>query len=318
MKKTALLAITFVVALVIIKVAFSAPTVSNTNSVTVNVTVQQVTWIDIFPQNLTWANIYPGSNGTEKAITLENIGSTNITYIWFNVTHPTANPFGSGNPLAYDAANYIVLKNTSMAGTTVSSPLFVDMLEYGNDSQMGDTPAYLTLGSNVVRWGRFRIANHEFFWGLVNGTGGCNATDADFILSKVNHNETSTDDITLSTTCTSCVIANPAGSQNSWGYLNITGFDDNNEDIFNPDLDYCVAISQDCSKVRFYRWNAEAPGATQTGSATKLCPNFQYFADASNPLTPGQVRNAEVNIMLPYGVAYGQIKEGTLTVVVSA
>ncbi len=291
--------------------AKAAPTVDKNFSVPIYVNITQVTEIDTFPSNFTWSNMQPGENGTEQDLTIENIGSTNITYVWFNVTQPSSNPFGSGNPSAYDPANWIVLRNTSMPSTT-SEPYFVDMLSYVNDSQTGDKPAYLTTDSDY--WGRWRIANHEFFWELIDGGNGqCNDTGDKLRISKVVHNSTSTDTIDVSSSCTNCMTINVTGAQNGWGYSNLTGFN-SIDNIFSSGLNYCIAISGDCSKVRFIKWNAEAPGVTQTGAGTIICPNFDYFVSPTNKLTPGKVKNAVVNIMVPYGVAHGQMKTGTLQI----
>ena len=293
-------------------VAKAAPTVVNNFSVPIYVNITEVTEIDTFPSNFTWANMVPGENGTEQSLTIENIGSTNITYIWFNVTQPSSNPFGSGLPNAYDPANWIVLRNTSMPSTT-SVPYFVDMLSYANDSQTGDKPAYLTVDSN--HWGRWRIANHEFFWELVDGGNGlCNDSGDVLRISTVVHNESSTDTIDVSSSCSNCATVTVVGAQDGWGYGNLTGFN-SVDSIFGSNLNYCIAIAGDCSKVRFIKWNAEAPGVTQTGAGTIICPNFDYFVSPSNKLTPGKVKNAVVNIMVPYGVAHGQMKTGVLQVI---
>ncbi len=299
--------------------ASAAPTVFNTTPILINVTIQQVTWIDTFPDKFEWYNMQPGQNGTEKDLTIENIGSTNITYIWFNVTQPTSNPFGSGLPGAYDPANWIVLRRTNM-NSTVDEPYFVDMISYANDSQMGDRPAYFTLDTSVwKRWGRWRIANHEFFWALKpNGNDLCNESGAQLRISRIVHNETSTSSIDFvnGVEGTDFVTINIT-TLNEWGYTNLTSFN-SQDNVFTTGLDYCIAVYGDCSKVRFYKWNADAPGATASGSPwAPLCPHFKYFANASDPLTPGQVRNAVVNVMVPYGVAYGQVKTGYLTIVSS-
>ncbi len=312
MKKSYLIYSILILALSVAFVAHAAPTVVDNFSVPIYVNITEVTEIDTFPSNFTWSNMVPGENGTEQSLTIENIGSTNITYIWFNVTQPSSNPFGSGLPNAYDPANWIVLRDTSMPSTT-SVPYFVDMVSYANDSQTGDKPAYLTVDSDY--WGRWRIANHEFFWELVDGGNGlCNDTGDELRLSRVVHNESSTETIDVSSSCTNCITVSVVGAQNEWGYGNFTGFN-SVDSIFGAGLDYCVAISGDCSKVRFIKWNAEAPGVTQTGAGTIICPNFNYFVSPSNKLTPGQVRNAVVNIMVPYGVAHGQMKVGTLQII---
>ncbi len=310
--KFELIFISIILASAALLVVQAAPTVNSNFSIPIYVNITEVTVIDTFPANFSWYNMQPGQNGTEQSLTIENIGSTNITYIWFNVTQPTSNPFGSGLPGAYDPANWIVLRNTSMS-STVSVPYFVDMLSYANDSQVGDKPAYLTVDSDY--WGRWRIANHEFFWELVDGGNDlCNDTGDILRISKVVHNETSTDTVDVSSSCGSnCVEVTVAGVQNNWGYGNLTGFN-SLDSIFGSGLDYCIAISGDCTKVRFVKWNAEAPGVTQTGAGTIICPHFEYFVSPTNKLTPGQVKNAVVNIMVPYGVAHGQMKTGVLQV----
>ncbi len=322
--KTQMKYITFIILSLSISMLFSyaraAPTVFNSTPITINVTIQSVTWIDTFPDKFEWNNMLPGENGTEQDLTIENIGSTNITYVWFNVTQPSSNPFGSGLPLAYDPANWIVIRRTNMNKTT-DEPYFVDTMSYANDSQMGDKPAYFTLDTSVwKRWGRWRIANHEFFWALKpDANGYCNGTATQFRLSKIVHNETSTDSIDFigGIEGTDYVTINVTGDSDTWGYTNLTGFN-SKDSVYTSGLNYCISISGDCSKVRFYKWNADAPGAVDTSSPwAPKCPNFQYFADNFDPLTPGQVRNAVVNIMVPYGVAYGQVKTGYLTIVSS-
>ena len=309
---TKYLVLSIFISSVIFSYALAAPSIFDTTPITVNVTIQQITWIDTFPDKFEWLNMQPGQNGTEKDLTIENIGSTNITYIWFNVTQPPSNPFGSGLPGAYDPANWIVLRNTSMP-STVSEPYFVDTLSYVNDSQTGDKPAYFSTNSNY--WGRWRIANHEFFWALNDGGNGkCNDTGDSLWISKTVHNESSTSKIDLTTCGTSCAEVNITGVQNTWGYGNLSSFN-SDDNIFGSGLNYCIAVAGDCSKVRFIKWNAEAPGITQSGVGTIICPHFDYFVSPTNKLTPGQVRNAVVNIMVPYGVAHGQMKTGILQII---
>ena len=315
---TKYLVLSIFISSVIFSYALAAPSIFDTTPITVNVTIQQITWIDTFPDKFEWLNMQPGQNGTEKDLTIENIGSTNITYIWFNVTQPPSNPFGSGLPGAYDPANWIVIRRTNMNKTT-EEPYFVDMMSYSNDTQMGDKPAYFTLDTNTWdRWGRWRIANHEFFWALKSNGGLCNESGAQLRISKIVHNETSTSPIDFinGVEGTDFVTINIT-PLNEWGYANLTGFN-SKDNVYTSGLNYCIAIYNDCSKIRFYKWNADAPGAVNSANPWEpKCPNFKYFANISNPLTPGQVRNAVVNIMVPYGVAYGQINTGYLTIISS-
>ena len=101
--------------LVFITQSVLAQTINRTDTLDIHVHVANMTMVDINPANLTWENITPGveSNSTyaaghKEAIQIENIGSTNITYIWFNVSHPPGMPFGTGVIANYDPGNFLV------------------------------------------------------------------------------------------------------------------------------------------------------------------------------------------------------------------
>ena len=61
---------------------FAIPTANTTEEVTINVNVSTITQIDFTPDTLSWTDLNPGEIGENKDLFVENIGSTNITYLW--------------------------------------------------------------------------------------------------------------------------------------------------------------------------------------------------------------------------------------------
>jgi len=88
----------------------------------ITVTINQKTIVDITPEIMNFGLVDPGStvtaynvtDGTNNVIQLsqfeiENLGSTNLTHVWLNVTQPSTNPFGTGNANLYDPGNWIAV-----------------------------------------------------------------------------------------------------------------------------------------------------------------------------------------------------------------
>ncbi len=274
---------------------------NDTISITIN--VSQKTMVDINPSSLTWnaSGIYPGSvadNTTEANnygnIWIENIGSTNLTKIWFNASTPSERPFGTGNPDLYDPANFVVLANESD-----SSPHFVNRVEYReNDSMYIALPSGAGAANPEDMFGRFRNNSYEYFF-VVEGTNGDNCTGGTLRYSTDAHTQDSTGDTNLADN-TGYVLQ----SLTDWSITNVT---------FGSET-YCFAVYYDCTKAMFHRWNADAPGA-----GDGLCGNVpEYFLDSS--LTPGDVSKAWIKAYIPFGVPYwstlGDSTDRTLTVFV--
>lgn len=279
--------------------ATAAYTVNETGNATITLTVASKTMIDITPQVLDYATqdpgtevvnyTYDGRNLTQ--IQIENIGSTNLTNVWFNTTQPSARPFGTGDSSNYDAANFIAIKNSTMTSTQYA---FVDRLEYNHSTDI----AYLKLPADVKTQGRLRAGPKEYFWATTSDGSYCNGTDTETLnLATIAHNETDTGDIDL--TDNSLTINNIAGTI-EWGLVN---------EFTVGDTSYCAAVSADCSKVRFYRWNADAPGE---GSCTL---DLRY---STTTLYPGDSFGVDIRMYVPYGVAQGAVTTGTLTVLATS
>jgi len=310
MKKLIALALVFAV----MGVAFAAQSEDVLN---VTVIVSTKTMVDVNPAAFSYTGAEPGSaNYTDDsgytAVQIENIGSHNITHIWFNVTQPEERPFATANATKYDAGNFVVLKQEGG-----SAYLFVDRLDF-NESK---TIVYLTDPSGNIppqspyKYGRFRNASNEWFW-FVNpdANGWCNSTSATFYLA----NEPKTSDSTGTTDFSSCsgsLSTAPSGSgcrsgsptstvddgTQNWSYIADVALSSNEH--------YHVAINQWCNETRWVKWNVDAPGASDALSVA------DYFI--SNDLPPGDSVIAYTGIHVPYGTMEGTVKKGYLTVIVN-
>ena len=266
---------------------------------TVDINVASKTAVDVTPTAISWSGIQPGSVTGETAIELENIGSVNVTKIWFNTTYEGSNPYGTGLNGNYDAANFLQLSNESNGNF-----YFVNRVEY-NQSKW---PIYLTTPSGAVSSGRFREGNHEWFWALVPGASGkCNATDAEFYLASDTgsgatisgaHNETQNGDTDLTDGEVAHTMSVGTSPLNNWGYtqVSINGHD------------YDVVVSSDCNEVVFNHWNKDLAGASDAST------NTEYLLQET--FTPGELAEAYVRAAVSYGVALGNLKQGWLTVIV--
>lgn len=274
------------------------------DTITISINVSEKTMVDINPSSLTWnaSGIYPGSvaDSTQEAnnfgnIWIENIGSTNITKIWFNASYPQGKPFGTGDPDLYDPANFVVLSNSSSG-----SLYFPNRVEYReNDSMYMTLPGTISATDSDDMFGRFRNNSYEYFF-AINGNGD-NCTEGTLYYSTDPHTKDSTGDTDLSDN-TGYVLQSVASDL--WSITNVT---------FGSET-YCFAVHYDCSKAMFHKWNADAPGA-----GTGLCTNVPaYFIDSN--LVPGNLTKAWIKASIPYGVPYwgtlGDSTEKKLTVFV--
>lgn len=293
-----------------------AANTNTTNTANISVTIAALTLVDAAPEKLVFNEtaLNPGSVGTGSgnlwlkerynrpgSIQIENIGSTNITNIWFNTTYESSNPFGTGDPLNYDSANFVVISKYQ-----AEDYYFVNRVDYNESTALVyvNTP----LG---WRYGRIRNTTYEYFWAVANQTTmpACNTTtlrmginyhsqtvdgSLNFDSTEGAVEDTDYDEYTL-------VDAGWTGGGNV-GYANIN-------DAGNPWNGYCVAVWNCGEKVMLYKWNKDAPGGG-------TCANADYFWDNTTDgnLYPGNSTIADVHVNIPYGVMMGTAKEGTLTI----
>lgn len=287
----------------------SAGLVNSTQEMTIQVQVAEKTLVSIHPTYLSWIGAEAQNPGTgvniTKAIQIENIGSTNITKIWLNTTYPDDSPFGTGDPLEYNAGNFVVIRKNESG----SLFYYANKMEY-NESEL----IYLTLASGVDTHGRFRNGNKEYFWALSEDAAGSgNCTNGTFYIGTNPHNETE-DGTTALTSCEALTETNANAScrygalneivGTPWNYADVT-VDNCSQTCWN----YTIAVHASCDRVLFYHWNKDAPGASSASHP-------EYLRDGT--LYPGANIIANVGIRVPYGTAAGTVTPGTLTVIVQA
>ncbi len=279
------------------------------STITLTVNVTNKTIIDIQPKALSWYNVEPGSEATSTAeaintITIENMGSVNITQVWFNSSFPSSRPFGTADPNAYDPGNFVVITDNTGSGDYN----YVNRVEYP-EPPLG----YLLMDNSNYFHSRFRNGSKEYFF-VVENTSGCGAGVTLKIGNQPHTNATTgtTDFTSTGSDYVSYTLQGPyAGSggvwSGSWGVVNVT---------INGTDQYCFAIKTDCSMAVFTRWNKDAPGLYQGG--TGPCPNIpDYWLDTGagdQPIVPGAWKEAGIHLRIPYGTVMGNLPPGRLIV----
>jgi hypothetical protein len=248
--------------------------------------------------------VAPGTRGTPTAIQIENLGSTNISRVWFNASYPGSLPYGTSDFSLHDAGNYVVVRR-NQSGAEWFHP---NLVEY-NES----TLIYLTLPAGATTHGRFRSAESEYFWVLKNDSSGGNCTNATFYMGVEPHNSTQSGTIDLSSCALTLTQTGTSGCRtgeltkynSSWGYTDIMVGRDGGA---NVGLNYSMMVRNDCQQVYFYKWNEDL--------ATSGSTNNDLDFDNST-IYPGGNLIANVNVHVPYGIPSGT-KTGALTVFVQA
>ncbi len=305
---------------------FSNATYSYDEAV-VNVTINAKTIIDITPEIMDFGLLDPGSigkvynvtDGTNNAIQLgqfeiENLGSTNITQVWLNVTQPAQNPFGSGNAALYDPGNWIAVNvswyKKNQVPTWNNSMSYVDRIEFNESKEL----VYLNTPLNTKSYGRLRFANQEYFWAINTSASNCQAsttTPVYLVLGNPSepHNVTDTGDINLRDG-DEVVVEYTA-------YDATTGYSYPTKAIEYPvnGEEYVILIAGDCSHIRLVKWNHDALPA---GVDTLLSNKGYVFSttNAAQGLLPGEGIAMNIEMRVPYGVVASPYT-GYLTVIAS-
>lgn len=296
-----------------------APSVSAinvTDTATIDLNVSELTLIDMNPAEFTWTGVDPGTNTTRKQVQIENVGSTNFTKIWFNVTQPASRPFGTGDPSNYVASNFLWIAKENQDDD--AAYFAIDRLEFNETRSLiylTDPDGNMPPNGTKYNYGRFRNTSFEYFWFTdAKDTGDC--TGATFYVGDSFHSQIVTGSIDFSScsgaltdapgaSCRSGTLNDPGpttGYQGTWCYsaINIGG------------KNYTIAVNNDGSQVRWYHWNVRAPGGTDFAETNP--PHNDYFS-SNLVIYPGNSTVADLKIYLPYGVAKDDVSQGTLTVI---
>ncbi len=300
-----------------------APVAEANDTITIFVNITQKTMVDINPSSLSWYDLEPGNdyNGTWEVnnydnIWIENIGSVNITKIWLNNSYPPSRPFATGNPLAYDPANFIVIANNS-----VNSPdsmfMYINRVEYEEDDPLYIKVPNTSLNLEGVIFGRFRNGSYEYFFEYTSSYPNNCSNGNFYINTSAPKTQTDTGDVDLTDntpiTFTPVIINTGGGVQDGKQYdVGLISFNNGREQ-------YCVFIPVACAptgeRVYFVRWNADflADPTVQT-----LCGNLNQGYLNKDPVAPGGFYKAWVRVRVPYGTATGDLSPGTITVYASS
>jgi len=277
-----------------------------TDTAVVNVSIQGVNAVDINPINFTWANLPVPRNYTEsgpKAFQVENIGSTNITHIWASTTNPTSNPFGTGVATNYDAGQFVVLINSSSSS--------YEWVLYPNTVFFNESvPTYIVNKpsgwNNGGLFTRIRTAGwesdegEEYFVFVVNGTQNC--TDGTVYIGKDPHTKTKTGSIDFSDPANYVSFGLTSTNDKKWGYKGPIG----DYGSINNYIDkYYVLVPYDCKNITLIGWSR------RYDTTAGIDIGYYLF---TGTLEPGAALDYLISVVIPYGVAQGDVKTGTLTI----
>jgi len=281
--------------------------VNDSDPVYITVNVSTKTMVDVEPYALTWSPVDPGGvgdNDTEIlgpnyfAIQIENIGSHNITHVWFNATYPSASPFARGNAAYTDAGNYVVLSsNTSSNKPPANGFWFINRVEYNETRELvylRDPDGNMPPDSSTYTYGRFRNASNEYFWMLNNVSPNCNASTY-IRIGNESHTRTQTGTTNFQTGNFSEIALSSYGG---WAVGHISS---------GPLSGYEVAVNATCA-VFFSHWNRDFPFDS---------PGTEAVYAYSGILTPGDSFAMAIKVYVPYGIYEGQSGQGTIWAIVN-
>jgi len=245
--------------------------------------------INVVQTGFTFSNISVGALSAGQTLTINNTGDQNISSIYLYVTNPSQDPIGTGDAASYDTGNFILFQNST------SQAFFSNHAEFNQTN-----PIYVTLPSNSVSQGRVRFGYSEYFWSLRSGSSTSNnCTNGTIFVGTSVHNKTNIGDIDLS---------DNSGTQLSVIDSGLRGA----SDITIGTDEYCGIIESNCSKITIVKWNK---GNIPYDSGSVCNNDYNIY---TGTLQPNQTINITIFTQIPYGVGEGNLKQGIITVVVSA
>lgn len=284
--------------------------VSNDTEAPIDVQISEKTAIDISPESLDFGSIVPGQNISVdtsgwSAVEVENVGSSNITSVYFNTSVPSSNPFGTGVASNYDVGNWIQIRpqETNMEGIPNSdTAYFVNRVDFNESNDL----SYVNVPDNFD-YGRFRVADEEYFW-AVNSTGGVAAGCGDELrVGQTPHTrqQTGTVDLVNNGVSTS-LSAGPNGNYAVAPSVNVGG---KTYDV----LVECQGASTSTVRTRY---NPEPLGVDISGAGGVA---VSLLNASEQDMYPGEHFTTNVSLSIPRGVAASNgALTGTLSVVATS
>ncbi len=312
-----------------VEAAYNAENSSWDNS-TVTVKIGPITMIDVTPEKMDFGTAIPGEiisvyNVTDTtndlvnltAFQIENIGSTNISKIWLNVTKPRENPFGTGNASKYNPGNWLAVSiRFYPEGLTVPTQdmSYIHRVEFNTSQEI----VYLKKPQNTVSYGRFRVGSNEYFWALTSSDGSCPTTTGStltFIIGNYSEPHTQNDTGDIDLTDGDERIITLTLNTDGW-FVPATG--SSALDFNGANENYMVIVNGSCNEVHFVAWDRDFAESVAKADVSKLPNNASVFDEtiAGQPLYPGQSIAMNVQLRIPYGVPTANYM-GYMTVVAS-
>ena len=285
-----------VIAVVFIFLAAPIPVLAAYNTTDIDINVSELSQITLVPTYLNWTQIVAGTTGGHKNITVNNIGSANVSQIYAYVdtlTDETTRPYGSSDASKYAAGGVLTIRNE-----TEVKYYYLGKLEW-NWTEDISSHNWVAVTS-PVSWGYFRNLTSSYVWVVGNGTPTagdptgiyCNNTNSEFAIEDaIDIGDPTTRDPDDTT-----IIRNSGDA--SYSFFSVSR-------ITAPLYRYCVAVSTNCQKIYIYEFDK------RTGFATCTEADYLYYGN----LTPGDTIILKVDPWIPWGIPSGNLTRATLTVV---
>jgi hypothetical protein len=272
--------------LLAIPLAFAA-----TESATVSVTVTAAAAIDINPNSFSWSPSGAGVTDSAQYFQVENIGSSDLTGIYAQVTNAADNPYGTGTASNYNAGDFILIDN-STSGTfyyvenknwNESIPSYVTV---PTGWQEGDTGALHGYFVRIRSVGLETAEGEEYFAFTLNGTDGtCSAGTVRIGITPHTKSQTGSTD-----------FSDGSGEYASVSLTSGSGSVSGVNSVFDA---HKIVVSSDCRSIALVYWDQSLGG------------NYLY----PGTLSPGAAVDMRIEPKIPYGVVGGSAISGTLTIV---
>ncbi|MFB6193230.1 MAG: hypothetical protein ABEK00_03175 [Candidatus Nanohaloarchaea archaeon] len=328
---------------------------SQNESSDITVSVSSTTEIDVKPNSLTFTGLNIGTQTTKEtsgesprfgSFTIDNIGSEYIDRVWASATHPTSDPFGTGDPSAYDAGNFLQIKPSDASSTAVRGNdtvyHYVNRYEFANSwsSSRGEIPSYIradpgtVLSSGTAKdtyVGRLQAGNEWYFYTIVTGSTNdvCDGSgNAKLRIGQSVHSSSKFGTVDFRATASdysNYTIKETSGSYGLTGSkvkLNYTVGGSTVTRKYDL-LTRCTpgaTISQ--PHVIRTRYNVQAGDVADLTAGTDANASQTQFllstGSSSSMLKPGQQLVIDAAIEVPQGVPTGQVQAGQLTFYVTS